>query len=269
MRKAVIPAAGKGTRMEPVSRVVPKELLPVGRKPAIQWVIEEAAGAGLTEIAIVLSPAKGLIFEYLADGDLEAELGVRFEYVTQERQRGLADAMWECRDFCSGEPFALLLPDNIFLSSEHDFGRMIELHNESGRDVIGALELDHSHDRQFGNCGRIDHRESAPGVLEIRRLEDKRPGRLSIPEGETVVRSCGRYVCRSHVFEYMEPFRAELGGNGADVELDEVPVYQNIIQDHGALGCVLSLPIFDVGHPSGFAAANGYWARRMGPDPRD
>lgn len=255
--------------MEPVSRTVPKELLPIGSKPAIHWVIEEAASAGLTEIAVVLSPAKGLIFEYLADSGLDAELGVRFEYVTQERQRGLADAMWECRRFAEGEPFGLLLPDNIFLSSDHDFGRMVELHRETGRDVIGVLELDASYDRQFGNCGLIEFEESEPGVLEIQQLRDKLPGRLPIAEGETVVRTCGRYICRTHVFEYMQPLRTRAEGNGADAELDEVPVYQEIIRSHGAVGCSLPLPIFDVGHPTGFAAANGYWAKRLATDAAD
>ncbi len=268
VRKAIIPAAGKGTRMEPVSRVVPKELLPIGSKPAIQWVIEEAAAAGLTEIAVVLSPEKGLIFEYLADGGLDTQLGVRFHYVTQEVQRGLADAMWECREFAAGEPFALLLPDNVLLAPEHDLGRMLELHAASGMDVIGVLELDSSHDRQFGNCGVIDFETTEPGRLAIRKLRDKLPGRLAIKEGETVVRTCGRYVCRSQVFEYMEPFRSGSAGNGSQRELDEVPVYQEIIKDRGAVGCVLPLPLFDVGHPAGYAAANGYWARRSGLDPK-
>ncbi len=267
--KALIPAAGLGTRMQPVARVVPKELLPVGSKPAIHWVIEEAAAAGLTEIAIVLSPAKGLIFEDLADGGLDSELGVRFHYVTQEVQRGLADAMWQCRDFTDGEPFALLLPDNVLLSREHDLARMVSLYAESGRDIIGALELDHSYSGRFGNCGLIDFERKAPGVLEISRLRDKRPGRLAIAENTCVVRTCGRYICHPHVFEYMKRFRPGGENNGSAAELDEVPVYQAIIRDQGAVGCLLALPLFDVGHPTGYAAANGYWARHLAPDSSD
>lgn len=267
--KAVIPAAGLGTRMEPVSRVVPKELLPVGSKPAIQWVIEEAAAAGLTEIAVVLSPTKGLIFEYLADGGLDSELGVRFHYVTQDVQRGLADAMWQCRNFTDGEPFGLLLPDNVLLSPEHRLSRMVNLYAESGRDVIGVLELDDAYSGQFGNCGLIDFEEKAPGVLDIAKLRDKEPGRLAIEKGMTVVRTCGRYICHSHVFEYMKRFRPGGENNGSQTELDEVPVYQAIIREKGALGCVLPLPLFDVGHPAGYAAANGYWARHLGQDPNN
>jgi UTP--glucose-1-phosphate uridylyltransferase len=261
VKKAVIPAAGLGTRMEPISRVVPKELLPVGSKPAIHWVIEEAAAAGLSEIAVVLSPTKGLIFEYLADGGLDSELGVRFHYVTQEIQRGLADAMWQCRDFIDGEPFALLLPDNVLLAPEHNLSRMVSLYAEDGRDVIGVLELDHSFSAQFGNCGLIDFKQVAPDVLEISKLRDKGPGRLVIDDKETIFRTCGRYICHSHVFDYMQRFRPGGKNNGSQTELDEVPVYQAIIRDQGAVGCLLPLPLFDVGHPAGYAAANGYWAR--------
>lgn len=270
VHKAIIPAAGLGTRMEPVSRAVPKELLPIGSKPAIHWVIEEAASAGLTDIAIVLSPTKGLIFEYLAESGLEVDLGVSFHYVTQEVPKGLADAIWQCREFADGEPFALLLPDNVLLSPDHNLSHMVSAHEASGSDVIGVLELDGSHDRQFGNCGLIDFERTHSTRVDIKKLHDKKPGRLAIGEGETVLRTCGRYVCKSHVFEYIEKIRAASGvsgngdiGDGGAVELDEVPVYQEIIREHGAIGCLLPLPLFDVGHPLGYASANGYWASKL------
>jgi UTP--glucose-1-phosphate uridylyltransferase len=103
--KAIIPAAGHGTRMLPVTRVVPKELLPVGSKPAIHWAIEEAAAAGLREIAIVVSPTKPLIATYIETSGLREELDLSFEFITQEEQLGLADAIWRCRDFAGDEPF--------------------------------------------------------------------------------------------------------------------------------------------------------------------
>ena len=98
---------------------------------------------------------------------------------------------------------------------------------------------------------------------------DKGPGRLVIEDGATVVRTCGRYICHTDVFEYMKRFRTGRRDNGSEAELDEVPVYQSIIRDRGAIGCLLPLPLFDVGHPAGYAAANGYWAQRsrMAPSP--
>ncbi len=263
VRKAVIPAAGHGTRMHPVSKTVPKELLPIGSKPAVHWVVEEAAAAGLTEIAVVLSPAKRLLFEYLASSGLDRELGVRFEYVDQDVQRGLADAMWRCRDFCDGEPFALLLPDNVVLAPEYRLEGMIDVYRDTGLDVVGVLELDVSHSGLYGNCGRIRSGEARGRALPIHELSGKEPGRLVIEPGTTVRRTCGRYVCRPHVFEYMEPLREST--NGAPGELDEVPVYQAIIRDHGAMGWIVPPPLFDVGYPLGFAAANGYFAETLAP----
>ena len=90
---------------------------------------------------------------------------------------------------------------------------------------------------------------------------------LGIEENGAVTRTCGRYICHHHVFDFMERFRPRSGDNGSESELDEVPVYQAIIEEHGALGCVLPLPLFDVGHPAGYAAANGYWARNIAPNP--
>jgi len=145
---------------------------------------------------------------------------------------------------------------------------MVSAHEASGSDVIGVLELDGSHDRQFGNCGLIDFERTHSTRVDIKRLHDKKPGRLAIAEGETVLRTCGRYVCKSHVFEYIEKIRAASGisGDGGDsgaAEFDEVPVYQEIIRERGAIGTILPPPLFDVGHPLGYASANGYWAKNL------
>ena len=93
----------------------------------------------------------------------------------------------------------------------------------------------------------------APGVWEIHRLRDKSPGRLRIPEGGTVLRTCGRYVCRPHLLPRIAALRTV-----ADGELDEVPVYQRIAEEGGLVGRLLPAPLFDVGHPAGFLAANAY-----------
>jgi UTP--glucose-1-phosphate uridylyltransferase len=256
--KAIIPAAGHGTRMLPVTQVVPKELLPVGSKPAIHWAIEEAAAAGLREIAIVVSPTKPLIATYIETSGLREELDLSFEFITQEEQLGLADAIWRCRDFAGDEPFGLLLPDNVVLSGTVGFRKMVDVYLGDGRDVLGALRLDSTHSRQYGYSGLIDFEERADGALEIRRLGDKKPGRLEIAAGETVVRTCGRYVCTPDLLEGIAQLRSTAQG-----ELDEVPVYQAIIRRRGALGVVLPPPLFDVGYPRGFTAANAWWLQQL------
>ena len=254
LRKALIPAGGRGTRMRPVTRVVPKELLPVGNRPAIHRVVEEAVAAGLDRIGVVIGPGKELVRAYLEAARDRGELpDVSFEFPIQEEPRGLADAIWASRGFLDGDPFALLLPDNVLLSSRHRLAAMTDLHAESGKDVVGVLELDASQTGRYGNSGLFEGDERRPGVFEIHRLRDKGPGRLRIAEGTTVRRACGRYVCRPHLLEGI----AELRRVG-DTELDEVPVYQRIAAAGGLLGRLLVPPLFDVGHPSGFLAANAW-----------
>ena len=244
--------------MRPVTRVVPKELLPVGSRPAIHRVVEEAAAAGLDRIAVVIGTGKELVRTYLETARDRGELPeLSFEFPIQQEPRGLADAIWASRSFLDGDPFALLLPDNVLLSPEHRLATMTELHARSGKDVVGILELDASQTGRYGNSGLFEGDERLPGVFEIHRLRDKGRGRLWIAEGETVRRTCGRYVCRPHVLEGIEELR-----RGAEGELDEVPVYQRIAAAGGLLGRLLPPPLFDVGHPSGFLAANAWLHRR-------
>jgi UTP--glucose-1-phosphate uridylyltransferase len=244
--------------MLPATRAVPKELLPIGSTPAIHWVLEEAAAAGIEEAVVVVSPDKPLIAKYLETSALADALGVSLRFVTQEAPRGLADAIWQCREVVADQPFALLLPDNVVLSGSAGFRAMLDLNARDGRDVLGALRLDSRWSGQFGHSGLIDFEEREGGVLEITRLGDKRPGRLEIAPDRTVVRTCGRFVCTPDVVAGIERLRgAETG------ELDEVPVLQEIIGRRGACGIILPPPLFDVGSPHGFAAANAAWLERQ------
>jgi UTP--glucose-1-phosphate uridylyltransferase len=244
--------------MQPFTHVVPKELAPLGSKPGLHFVVEEALAAGLTEIAVVVSPEKALIGHYL-DFLLEALRpdfpGLRFETVLQEEPQGLAEAMALCRDFAAGEPFALLLPDNVLLNPAYRLRTMVDLFEEFERDVVGVLELDHTASGRFGNCGRIEADPVREGVFRILELESKKPGRLLIPEGETIRRSCGRYICHPEIFDDIDRVRPRVEANPALDEYSEVPVYQDILKRRGAIGTVLPQPLFDIGNPTGYLAA--------------
>jgi UTP--glucose-1-phosphate uridylyltransferase len=251
MRRAVIPAAGFGTRMRPWSDVVPKELVPLGTKPAIQFAVDEALGAGIADIAVVVSPGKELLQRYLdRHGDPSGR--ARFTYVTQESPRGLGDAILCCREFLAGEPFALLLPDNVLLSPAHDFGRLVRAAERSKGDAIGVIEIGHADSGRYGNCGRIEYRELEPGLLRLERLHDKGPGTLQVARGQRLHRTCGRYACTPRLLELLDEVRLTLGPGQ---ELDEVPAYQRIVAAGGAVGVVLPAPLFDVGNPAGYLAA--------------
>lgn len=251
IRKAVVPAAGLGTRMREIAGDRPKELLPVGGRTVLDRTIDEAVQAGLDEIAIVVSPAKEAIRAHVDDRLARGDLAAGVTWVEQTVQLGLGDAMTLCRDFVAGEPFALVLPDNVFLAPDYSLRPMVDLAEEHERDVIGVIELDDESSGRFGNCGKIDFRTLTAGLLEIERLHDKMPGRLEIPPGERVIRTCGRCICRPDVLDVLEDFRPHVEG-----ELDEVPAYQRIIAARGAVGCLLPPPLFDTGNPEGYAAAN-------------
>ena len=256
MRKALIPAAGRGIRMRPFSRVVPKELAPLGARPAIDWVVREAVEAGLDQIAVVVAPRKPLIAEYLRWMMDEGQLPpIELELIIQEEPKGLAEAIALCRRFVSNEPFALLLPDNLFLSSEYSLTALVEVAEETGCDVRGLVEVDSEDARLFGNTGLVELSELGSGLFRIDRLVDGRPGRLVLDPGETILRACGRYICQPQVFDVIDELRASV-----TTEYSEVPVYQRIIDTKGLFGCVLPGPLFDVGHPAGLLAANHFLA---------
>jgi len=127
IRKAVIPAAGLGTRLLPITRAIPKEMLPVGERPVIHHVVEELIEAGIEQILIVVSARKGAILDYF---EQEPDLGARLYYVRQAEQRGLADAVALAEDFAGGEPVFVALGDSIIRSvgTISVARRMMELH---------------------------------------------------------------------------------------------------------------------------------------------
>ncbi len=255
VRKAIVPAAGRGTRMSPISKYLPKELVPLGSEPALGLVLQEIRSAGIRQVGLVVRSAKGGIEDYVADlaGGETPLADLEITFIEQAVPNGLGDAILQARDYIAGEPFALLLPDNFLPSPEHRFADLVALFERTGKDVIGVLELESAHSGEYGNCGRIDYTEHEPGILELHELFDKQPGRLIIPDGETVRRTCGRYVCKPHLLTQLEELSASTQG-----ELDEVPAYQRIIESEGAFGWVLAAPVFDIGYPKGYLAASSW-----------
>ena len=256
VRRAVLPAAGRGTRMLPFSLAVPKELAPLGSRPAIHLVLDEAAAAGIEEAIVVVAPDKPLVRRYLELAQDEgAWPGIGLRFAVQEEPTGLADAITVCGDLLEGEPFALLLPDNLPLAPDYRLGALLGLWSERGRNGVGVLEIDSTWSGLYGNSGRIEHRAIAPGVLAIDRLHDKESGWLHVPAGSRVMRACGRYVFGPDFLERIEASRA-----GARGEISEVPAVQLLATEGLLLGAVLPSPLFDVGHPRGLLAASAFLA---------
>ena len=215
IRKAVIPAAGLGTRFLPVTMSVPKELLPILDRPLLQYVVAEAAEAGVEEVIIVTSPGKESIADYfqphpalekrLADGgedDLLARVAeaaglARVSFVLQHEALGLGHAVLMAKDAVGDEPFVVILPDDIVAHSPGVTAQMVRVSEEVNAGVVAveALPWEVVH-----NYGVVDAVPVSDRVLRIRGLVEK-PRREDAPSNLTIV---GRYILPPQIFQCLE-----------------------------------------------------------------
>jgi len=216
IRKVVIPVAGAGTRLLPVTKSQPKEMLPVGRKPVVQYVVEEAQRAGLSQICFVTGREKYAIENHfdrdpdlirkliqaektqiLGELDYE-EMGVSFLYVRQSEQKGLAHAIGMGEDFVGSEPFVCSLGDSIIWhDAEGSFlARMVEIHEREGADVTVAVE--DVPETQAHHYGIVKPRGDVEGEhFELADLIEK-PAPGHAPSTKAIA---ARYVFSPGIFE--------------------------------------------------------------------
>ena len=215
VRKAVIPAAGLGTRFLPITKSVPKELLPILDRPMLQYVVEEAAEAGIEEVIIVTARGKESIAAYFQPAPvLEARLAesgavdlqekvrraaslASVSFVIQEQPLGLGHAVLTARDAVGDEPFAVMLPDDIIAHTPGALTQMLEVADRYNAGVVAVepapWELVH-------NYGVVEAAQRGDRVYQVHRLVEK-PPREEAPSNLTVV---GRYVLPPDIFECLE-----------------------------------------------------------------
>ena len=159
IKKAIIPAAGLGTRVLPASKALPKEMLPIVDKPAIQYIVEEAVRAGITDILIITNRGKGVIEDHFDHSvELEAMLQRRgntamletldkvanlanIYYIRQKETRGLGDAVLRAKEFVGTEPFAVLYGDDVIIGEPPAIGELCEAYEKYGKSVVGIKEV--------------------------------------------------------------------------------------------------------------------------------
>jgi UTP--glucose-1-phosphate uridylyltransferase len=276
VKVAVIPAAGRGTRWLPVTRAVPKELLPVGGKPMIQHAVEEAMAAGIETACIVTSPSKQILREYFLGPVRAAERnepaieslrrirrGLELVFVTQEEPRGVADAVGRARDVVGSAPFALMLPDNVFFATEPAIGPVLA-HHRPGRSVTALYRLTRTNASWFGNCGRTRLQPAGGGLSRIVGLQSKAAGFQPAP-GRPVWVALARSVLEPRFFDDLERLRRERARDAERYELDDVPIFQRMARDGSFFGVKLRGRAIDVGNPRGYAAANWFFGRGASP----
>lgn len=221
--KAVIPAAGLGTRFLPVTKAQPKEMLPVYDKPTIQYVIEEAVASGIDDILIVTGKGKRSIedhfdrsFEleyFLNKNGKEEYLKVVEEiseladiyYVRQKKQKGLGDAIYCAKNHVGGESFAVLLGDTITKSNVPCTKRLIDVHNKYN---ASAIAVERVPDEKVERYGIIDGKEIEKSIFEISKLVEK----PSIDKAPSNLAIMGRYMLDSKVFDAIENTEPGFGG---------------------------------------------------------
>jgi UTP--glucose-1-phosphate uridylyltransferase len=264
IKKAVIPAAGLGTRMFPISKTVPKEMLSVGQKPMIQYALEEAAGYGIETVVIIINSEKEIIKRYFLEETLKEYSSdrtieqlrvilskVELVFLYQNQPKGLADAISLSRATIKNEPFALLLPDNIFFSDTSSLYTLAEVFNKYKKDVGALTTICRDQFKLYGNAGKVELKKIDDRVYSIQEIKDKGRGFFESNLHGPIIRGFARHILFSHFFDYIERIRSDSNG-----ELDDVPVFQLLLKEKGLLGCLLDGKGYDAGNPSGYQAAN-------------
>jgi UTP--glucose-1-phosphate uridylyltransferase len=228
--KAVIPAAGLGTRFLPATKAMPKEMLPVVDKPAIQYVVEEAVAAGLTDVLLITGRNKGALenhFDRMYEleatleekGDTDKLKKVEFSndladvhYVRQGDPRGLGHAVLRARAHVGHQPFAVLLGDDLIDARDILLARMIEVAGTRGATVVALLEVDPSTTHLYG-VATVEATDE-DDVVRIASLVEK-PAQGTAPSNLAVI---GRYVLQPEVFDVLENTAP---GKGDEIQLTD------------------------------------------------
>lgn len=223
IRKAVFPAAGLGTRFLPATKASPKEMLPLVDKPLIQYVVEEAVASGIESIVIITGRDKTAIEDHF---DISFELEhllrergkeellkevraisemARISYVRQREALGLGHAILQARDFCEGEPFAVMLADDIVDAETPALKQMMAVYEKYDAPVLGTMQVEGASISRFGV---IDAEEVEPGVFKIKDMVEKPP----FNEAPSDLAIIGRYILTPDIFDEIEQTRPGAGG---------------------------------------------------------
>lgn len=244
---AVIPCGGLGTRLAPITRWIPKELLPVGLKPLLHWTLDEIAGAGLLHAIIVLNPARPTVESVARNWQGPLEL----EFVPQDRPHGLGDALLRARDILAGSPFMTVLPDNLFQGG-NPTRDVLDVYRETRLAAVLLSEISQADAARKGATGKARTERRIDGTLLVSDVADKGTGRFETGGAATAVTPIGRFAFHGDVFREFDEVAAALPPGA---ELDDVPVLQRLARRGALAGVISSARFFDVGVPEGYRDA--------------
>ncbi len=263
IRKAVIPAAGYGTRFLPATKATPKEMLPIVDKPTIQYIVEEALASGIEEILIVSGHGKRAIEDHFDSAPtLEAELkkkgkldllkmvqdtaNIRIHYIRQRYMRGLGDAILCAKAFMGDEPFAVLLGDDVVYNPEKPALRqLIDVYDRTGGSVLGCQMVP-------------DEKVSSYGIVAGDKTDDPRLMRVrDMIEKPSLEEAPSRYIIRPEIFgilEHTEP------GKGGEIQLTDA--LKELARQQAVYAYDFEGKRYDLGDKLGFLKATVEFALR-------
>lgn len=267
--KAVIPAAGLGTRFLPATKATPKEMLPVVDRPAIQYVVEEAVRAGLHDVLMITGRNKRALEDHfdrvpvlerqLAEQGKDAllasvvetnELGGDLHYVRQGDPKGLGHAVLRAKRHVGDEAFAVLLGDDLIDEKEDLLSRMVDVQERTGGSVVALMEVPREAISAYG-AAAIEAVEGEDGFVKVTGLVEK-PAADEAPSNYAVI---GRYVLSPKVFEVLENTAP---GRGNEIQLTDAlqTLAQGDGEGEGVYGVVFSGRRFDTGDKLSYLKAN-------------
>lgn len=268
VRKAIIPAAGLGTRFLPATKAQPKEMLPIVDKPTIQYIIEEAIASGIEDIIIVTGRSKRSIEDHF-DKSVELELELErsgkedtlkmirdiselanIHTIRQKEPRGLGHAILTARHFIGNEPFAVLLGDDVVVSKKPCLQQMIDVYNEYQTSVLGVQKVPHEVVNKYGivDCKEVDER-----VYKVHDLVEK----PKVKDAPSDIAILGRYIITPSIFEYLETQDA---GTGGEIQLTDA--LRRLSKEQAMYCYDFKGHRYDVGTKIGFLQANIEFALR-------
>jgi UTP-glucose-1-phosphate uridylyltransferase len=244
---AVIPCGGLGTRLHPITRWLPKEVLPVALKPVLYWTLDEAADAGLLRAIIITNPHKPMLESVARNYPGPLEL----EFVPQDHPKGLGDAFLRARDQLAGSPFLALLPDNLFQGANPS-AEVLAIYRKTGLATVLLAEIGRKEAGSKGATGRAAVRSVPDGSLRVVAVADKGSGRFDTAGAEAAVTPIGRMAFGGEILAEFEEVGRELAPGK---ELDDVPVLQRLARREALAGVITQARFFDVGVPEGYRDA--------------
>jgi len=258
VRKAIIPAAGLGTRFLPATKAMPKEMLPIVDKPTIQYIIEEAVASGIEDIIIVTGKGKRAIedhFDFAPELEMNLESKGKYDildrvrystnladihYIRQKEPKGLGHAVWCARNFIGDEPFAVLLGDDIVQSDTPCLRQLINQYEETHSSVIGVQSVPDNETHRYGIV--------EPSLKENRRYQVEnfveKPAPGTAPSNLAIM---GRYVLTPEIFAYLD--QQETGAGG---EIQLTDAIQKLNQFQRVFAYDFEGKRYDVGEKFGF-----------------